>query len=735
MFTPKPASDTPDSVLQTITEISQRMARAYRDKAGDAAIGHQEEREYFAAHGDKEGARHELKQKLKRQAGIRRASSKIRKSKDVKVPVSEQEQLDEAPKGSKHRVHYEHQGEKGITSGTHTLYAPDKDRARSYAHADLKGGNKKGFKITRVVSLGGKFHQADGPLPLKEEQIDELSQGTLKSYMTKAKSSHTDLVDKAAKASAKGFWDKDKEADKQGEHLSHKARKRANGMFRAGMQQDRQRLMSEDLTKTTRGKYFGRNVAFKGLEHPINEDLTGAVEKKAKEDGTERVQGKFMRNDMEGVKIDPSGELIQKYTNSDNHGFELYKKSNGVLELRDSKRQILKSWHTENVEVMQKMRVKYGLMPDPVEDNYAANEKKEQRALEEDATEGKKKVVAEQLEQIDELSKGTVKRYLANRGGYNKRTFNKKYHQDIKGKYGPKDPEVKQYDRMEGHHQARLKSIGNARKRVGQDFDRQKHIEDSAKASSDTAKKYSGWQSTPHGNGHVVGKDDTKADHVILRVSTGKGVRSKNDTSSKDISVHKKHLKEGVEQIDELSRKTLGNYIKRAHDQAPKLQKDAEAASRIGHDMKTLDGNKKGADKMFQHAGKQVRKSANRTIGLVKATNKLMKEGQEKDSFKRLVGTDSLLKNFVKDTPGQEDGSEPRAINELSQGKLEKYARRASGDFTMAKTGERGSVDPAAKKYWSRSAAKRKAGIAKAYDKMDAPEGRNENPVKVSATR
>lgn len=81
-----------------------------------------------------------------------------------------------------------------------------------------------------------------------------------------------------------------------------------------------------------------------------------------------------------------------------------------------------------------------------------------------------------------------------------------------------------------------------------------------------------------------------------------------------------------AEQIDELSKKTLGSYAKRAADQKDRLKQDAIAASQLGHDMRKLDNNETGAQKMFQHAGKQIRKSVNRQTGLNRAIDKLTKE-------------------------------------------------------------------------------------------------------------
>jgi hypothetical protein len=72
-------------------------------------------------------------------------------------------------------------------------------------------------------------------------------------------------------------------------------------------------------------------------------------------------------------------------------------------------------------------------------------------------------------------------------------------------------------------------------------------------------------------------------------------------------------------------------------------------------------------------------------------------------------------------------------IDELSANLLHRYTTRASGEFTMAKAGERGSMTDPAKKYWERKARTRKQGVATAIDKVDSHLGRNEKPVKVKA--
>ncbi len=166
-----------------------------------------------------------------------------------------------------------------------------------------------------------------------------------------------------------------------------------------------------------------------------------------------------------------------------------------------------------------------------------------------------------------------------------------------------------------------------------------------------------------------------------------------------DVKVKTRNVNE--EEINELSTKTLGRYIGKAHVdhelQTRKTNGFADTAKHYAHSGGSAD-DKDWARKGFV---KHDTKRYNRDKGIKLAAKKL---------------------------------SEEENINELSQNLLHRYTTRASGEHTMAKVGERGSYNnPAAEKYWSGIARKRKAGVAQAIDKMDAHFDRNENPVKVKS--
>lgn len=86
-----------------------------------------------------------------------------------------------------------------------------------------------------------------------------------------------------------------------------------------------------------------------------------------------------------------------------------------------------------------------------------------------------------------------------------------------------------------------------------------------------------------------------------------------------------KAVEEEVEQIHEVSKKTLGRYIKAAGPDRERLMKRAKETSQLGHDFKK-DGDTKKAQELFHRAGGDVLKAANRRSGINKAVDKLAKE-------------------------------------------------------------------------------------------------------------
>lgn len=87
------------------------------------------------------------------------------------------------------------------------------------------------------------------------------------------------------------------------------------------------------------------------------------------------------------------------------------------------------------------------------------------------------------------------------------------------------------------------------------------------------------------------------------------------------------HAGESINEADlhEVSKKTLGRYIKAAGPDRERLMKRAKETSQLGHDVKK-DGDTKKAQELFYRAGGDVLKAANRRSGINKAVDKLAKE-------------------------------------------------------------------------------------------------------------
>lgn len=119
-----------------------------------------------------------------------------------------------------------------------------------------------------------------------------------------------------------------------------------------------------------------------------------------------------------------------------------------------------------------------------------------------------------------------------------------------------------------------------------------------------------------------------------------------------------------------------------------------------------------------------------------KAINQIRREKGNRDLQKKMKKRDAMVdlasqKVVDQDVKVKARNLDEGQIAEVSGNLLDRYIRKASGDFTMAKTGERNTYGDG-KKYWQKTADKRKKGIAQAYNKLDAGEGRQpEKPVKV----
>jgi len=138
-----------------------------------------------------------------------------------------------------------------------------------------------------------------------------------------------------------------------------------------------------------------------------------------------------------------------------------------------------------------------------------------------------------------------------------------------------------------------------------------------------------------------------------------------------------KMAKEEVEEIDELSKATLGSYVKKAHRQAVDLQRKQTNYERIAND----DDEDPRAQKVYTHmANKADVKRATRTIGLQKAVAKLTKEEVLDEISKKTLG--SYIKGAANDMTNREvridrafqkDPSGPRDVKQAFDKQKKRY--------------------------------------------------------------
>lgn len=115
---------------------------------------------------------------------------------------------------------------------------------------------------------------------------------------------------------------------------------------------------------------------------------------------------------------------------------------------------------------------------------------------------------------------------------------------------------------------------------------------------------------------------DVMFDHGIERVMT-------EDMEVLDEKMHgHKRMKEEAEELDELSRSTLGSYAKKAIKDAPEKDRTGKAYSDMAADD-ARRGNRAGASDFGKRAAQSYTKAANRRAGTMKAIDKLAKEEAE----------------------------------------------------------------------------------------------------------
>jgi len=228
-------------------------------------------------------------------------------------------------------------------------------------------------------------------------------------------------------------------------------------------------------------------------------------------------------------------------------------------------------------------------------------------------------------------------------------------------------------------------------------------------------------------------------------------------------ATNKQFAKEEVEELDEISKKTLGSYVSKAsvdmanrsaEGERKRTMAGADYAHNIsrGMDHKTAEA---GMKKDREDAKPDVKKAVQRMRGIDKAVGRLTKEEAEqveegiykpevekafpasgvKTGASAPKGTSTMPKDKEK-AKGQPAGAlrkeEVEEIEELSKGTLASYAKKATRDarikmatgkdFERIATSSRKPAYKAAATEWERrykgDARRREAGVEKAIDRL-----------------
>jgi hypothetical protein len=167
-----------------------------------------------------------------------------------------------------------------------------------------------------------------------------------------------------------------------------------------------------------------------------------------------------------------------------------------------------------------------------------------------------------------------------------------------------------------------------------------------------------------------------------------------------------KLAKEEVEQIDELSKKTLASYAKKAMKDAPEKDRMGTALSGLAA-QSASQGDREGASDFGKRAASSYTKAANRRAGMTKAIDKLAKEEVEQidELSKKTLGS------YIKKASGAA-GTNPVAGKNIPLTRVHAYQSDSETGY-FGKRFNQDSYDKA-----ERLNKNRKQGITRAADKL-----------------
>ncbi len=242
---------------------------------------------------------------------------------------------------------------------------------------------------------------------------------------------------------------------------------------------------------------------------------------------------------------------------------------------------------------------------------------------------------------------------------------------------GKEDPDVNNDKKVDSTD----KYLLNRRKAISANI-RKEEVEDLDEVSSTTIMNYS-IKAAQQGTKRVAGQKT--ADEKMRK----KGGYS---STAKVAAGPARQQNEEVEELDELSKKTLGKYVKLAGPDRERRLKSAEKLASVGRDIKSNDPEH--ANKLFTKAGAEHGKAANRKAGINKAVNKLVgEETNDWPVFKRIqeklslpsykvsgIGDDphEVTVNYAKD-PHTKGATPPEKIDSAASGGEKDFIAKHGG--------------------------------------------------------
>ena len=164
---------------------------------------------------------------------------------------------------------------------------------------------------------------------------------------------------------------------------------------------------------------------------------------------------------------------------------------------------------------------------------------------------------------------------------------------------------------------------------------------------------------TPAYQGYKAGKKNVKTGEPLYKAAPHMKEHHQKDKDGNTIPHEDEIRKEEVEQIDELSKKTLSNYIKKGTKDIAKRASDDESHSgpKYGKKMSRMDGVMRAADKLAKEE----------TV-----LEQLTENGREIDKFDSVIAY-LIDENFAKDWNEAQKimtTFEPELIDEIHQNQL-----------------------------------------------------------------